>query len=321
MEDFDYRLRPAKNIERKMLAEAFSRLFLFGKPSDYQYVGFGAIWFNDFLLFHKSIGFANMISIEKEESKESRYKFNCPLDCIDMLFGDSSLVLPDLTWERKSVVWLDYTDLLTQEILDEISLVISQLPSGSFLIISINVEPSNYRIKIENGADKPEYRTKLESLTERFGREQLPDDLKETDIKEWKVADICRDIFINRIEETLNQKNGVFSEDEKFTYKPTFNFRYKDGVRMATFGGLVVQNKDLKIFDKCAFEQFDYYRSDNEGYIIKPPMLTFREIHAFEKIIHSDPLNTEGIPNVIISKIEDFRRLHRYFPAFVVTEI
>ena len=321
MEGFDYRLRPAKNIERRMLAEAFSRLFLFGNPSDYQYIGFGAIWFNDFLLFHKSHGFAKMVSIEKDEHLQSRYKFNCPLDCIEMKFGTANSILPNLSWKKKSVVWLDYVGTLNQEILDDVSLVSSQLSSGSFLIISINAEPSNYRIRIEDENGEPNYKPKLESLKETFGEGNIPNDITETDIKEWKVADICRNLFINKIDETLSQRNGVFLDENKFTYKSIFNFRYKDGVRMATFGGLIHQNKDSKVFNACAFEQFDYYRPNDEGYIIKPPLLTFREIHALEKIIHSNrQIDIDKIP-LEPSMIEEFKRLHRYFPAFVVTEI
>jgi len=48
----NYNLRPAKSVERKMLAEGMSRLSIFGKIEDYNYVGFGSTFFSDFLLLH-----------------------------------------------------------------------------------------------------------------------------------------------------------------------------------------------------------------------------------------------------------------------------
>jgi hypothetical protein len=47
----NYTLRPAKNIERKMLCEAFHKLHPFGKVQNYRYIGFGSTYFSDFILF------------------------------------------------------------------------------------------------------------------------------------------------------------------------------------------------------------------------------------------------------------------------------
>ncbi|HGB1823876.1 TPA: O-methyltransferase, partial [Salmonella enterica subsp. enterica serovar Bahrenfeld] len=60
----DYRIRPAKNIERKMIRDVLLRLSPFGIFSDYQYIGFGSKYFTDFIIMHKYLGIDDMISIE-----------------------------------------------------------------------------------------------------------------------------------------------------------------------------------------------------------------------------------------------------------------
>jgi len=48
-----YDLRPAKQIERRMFIDGLQRLALAGFDiGDYQYTGFGSIFFVDFILFH-----------------------------------------------------------------------------------------------------------------------------------------------------------------------------------------------------------------------------------------------------------------------------
>lgn len=85
----NYELRPAKNIERKMLSEAFRCLTSFGSVSSYRYVGFGSHFFSDFKLFHRSLGITQMISIEDNKEYKERFTFNIPYSCIKLRFGNS----------------------------------------------------------------------------------------------------------------------------------------------------------------------------------------------------------------------------------------
>ena len=52
----DYSLRPAKHAERRMLCDVFRRLTHFQPVETYCYVGFGSVWFSDFVLFHRALG-------------------------------------------------------------------------------------------------------------------------------------------------------------------------------------------------------------------------------------------------------------------------
>src|SRR5438309_550668 len=83
MPRIDYSIRPAKSVERKMLAEALSRLSKLERPDNYRYVGFGAIYFRDFSLFHKMLGIHDMKSIEHNRSEETRFWSNRPFRCVE----------------------------------------------------------------------------------------------------------------------------------------------------------------------------------------------------------------------------------------------
>ena len=87
-EIMNYLFRPAKNIERKMLCEALSRLSFILDLKHYQYVGFGSVYFADFTLFHKQLGIQKLISIEGEEEMEERVRFNKPYSCIEIIINE-----------------------------------------------------------------------------------------------------------------------------------------------------------------------------------------------------------------------------------------
>lgn len=69
----DYQLRPAKTVERKMMAEVFCRLSVFAPLDQYRYVGLGSVYFADFFIFHAACGFGSMISIEHTEDSRGCY--------------------------------------------------------------------------------------------------------------------------------------------------------------------------------------------------------------------------------------------------------
>ena len=52
----NYVMRPAKNIERKMMGEVLARLSAIAPLSKYRYVGLGSEFFKDFVLYHQMLG-------------------------------------------------------------------------------------------------------------------------------------------------------------------------------------------------------------------------------------------------------------------------
>src|SRR5208282_5339076 len=134
-------MRPAKSIERKMLAESFRRLHPFQRINEYRYVGFGSIYFSDFQLIHRELGIDDMISIEKDAHAKECFEFNKPYRSIKMEFGVCGQILPTLDWRKRSIIWLDYDGKLDLDSLADIGTVSATCPSGTALVVSVNAHP------------------------------------------------------------------------------------------------------------------------------------------------------------------------------------
>src|SRR5690242_16417832 len=97
----NYSLRPAKHIERRMIAESLRHVAPFAHIEAYRYMGFGGLYFSDFALFHRMLNVRDMVSVEIDTNSKERYEFNKPYDCISLEFGKSSQVLPRLKWDKR----------------------------------------------------------------------------------------------------------------------------------------------------------------------------------------------------------------------------
>lgn len=319
--EIDYRLRPAKNVERKMLAEAFGRLSKFARVDFYRYVGMGSLYFSDFVLFHRALGFREMISIEKEENLtiQERFNFNKPFNCVDIKFGSTSAILPNLSWDSKNIVWLDYDGKLNKEILADTFLVISQITSGSIFLISVNSKI--LEITDEEGNTLPP----VEALERAVGKNKIPSGTTKDDLTGWKLAEIYRQIITNEIEDALNERNQSLPSNQRIQYQQLFNFHYEDAAKMLTVGG-IFYTEDLKsAFDECAFHELDFYRPEDKSYLLgKVPILTFKEIRALNSCLPFEDNDTQykqSLPPISDEDKNKYARLYRYYPTFAETEI
>lgn len=305
-----YSLRPSKSIERKMLAEAFRRLSVFDRLSDYRYVGFGSTYFTDFSLFHKSLGITNMVSIEREAHKWERFEFNRPYRCIRLEFGESTAILPRLSWETRTILWLDYDGKLDRDMLSDVKHACANTRSGSVIVISVNAHPDSFG---------PYRRKKLE---ERLGEDKVPIDVKKGDLAGWGTAKVYRRIVVNEIDETLKERNGILGAGERLQFKQLFNFHYQDGARMLTVGGLLIAQRELDLVAKCAFEQLPFIRGDIEPYWIQVPCLTYRELRHLDRMLpHGDPTSLDCLEWLPLDDVKKYADIYRYFPLFAEIEL
>jgi hypothetical protein len=137
-----YDLRPAKQIERRMFIDALQRLALAGFDiGDYQYTGFGSIFFVDFILFHKLLGLGRLLSVEHSLKIEKRVKFNRPFKQIEISMNSITDVIPTLSPDRKHLLWLDYDDVLQKSHIADLVLAGTYLSPGSILLVTIDAEP------------------------------------------------------------------------------------------------------------------------------------------------------------------------------------
>jgi hypothetical protein len=137
-----YELRPAKQVERRMLVDAFQKLILSGFPiQDYQYTGMGSIYFIDFVLFHRLIGIKKLMSVEYSKSIAKRVDFNRPFKCVDVAIEPIGNVIPRLSKDLRHILWLDYDDTLCGSHLADIATAGTFLSVGSILLITVDTEP------------------------------------------------------------------------------------------------------------------------------------------------------------------------------------
>ena len=319
----NYSLRPAKAIERKMLCEAFQRLYPFAKIETYRYVGFGSIYFSDFYLFHNALGMDDMLSIEKDAHARKCFEFNRPYNCIRLKFGLASEVLPGLDWQAKAIVWLDYDGKLDEMVLSDVTSVCARASSGTILLVSVNAQADRAPNEVvrqeyteETGLpfDLDNYR--LRELRRRVG-EALPSDITGSDLRgRERMAEISRKLITGAIEESLVSRNGTLSAGKKFIYRQIFNFHYSDGATMLTLGGILFEVDDQEKFDACSFDKLPFIRFEEEAYTIEVPCLTLKEMRHLNARLprkkHAS-LKLSGVPS---SDIKAYAELYRYFPTF-----
>ena len=91
MPSFDvvnYSLRPNKSIQRALVFEGVRQLMENIDLANAVYIGFGSIWFNDFLTVHKDLNIQEMISIESDEIGIARANFNRPFKTLRIEEGE-----------------------------------------------------------------------------------------------------------------------------------------------------------------------------------------------------------------------------------------
>ena len=105
---FNYTLRPSKQVERKIMIEVLLNLLMAGHDiSKYTYVGFGSPYYADFIMFHKYLFMQRMVCVEWGDVTK-RMRFNKPFKCIKLKLGALSSYIPHMHPTTRYLAWLDY---------------------------------------------------------------------------------------------------------------------------------------------------------------------------------------------------------------------
>lgn len=311
----NYSLRPAKHAERRMLGDVFRRLSHFEVLEDYVYVGFGSVWFADFVLYHKMLGIRDMISIEEASGARDRFEANRPFN-IDIVFQNSNVALPALDWSRRQIVWLDYDGTLSTEMLQDARTVAVNARSGSLVAISVQC---NEAADVEDAEENPGGPNALDRFVQRFGRERVPSVTSEEDLYGWRFGRLSRNLLVNEIEAGLSARNATGAQ--RFRFHLITSINYQDDAKMTTVVGIVVEDAEAERLAACQFERLDFLHGREQPIKIEVPKLTGRELKHIERQL---PLTeggqvdlSGGIPG---KDARLFVEMYRYFPNFAVVE-
>ncbi len=311
----NYSLRPAKHAERRMLGDIFRRLSQFDPLEDYEYVGFGSVWFSDFVLYHKMLGIRDMISIERASGARERFEANRPFN-IDIIFKDSNVALPSLDWTKRKIVWLDYDGILSTDMLHDVRIVGKNARSGSVVAVSVQC---NQASEIEDADDFSGGPTAISRFVQRFGRERVGQAITESDLYGWRFGKLCRELLVAEIEEALSTRNASDGKQLKFNLISSIN--YQDDAKMTTIVGVIVEDAEQDKLVSCQFERLDFLQGRNQPINIEVPKLTGRELKHIERQLplvgNADVDLAGGIPS---KDAKLFIEMYRYFPNFAIVE-
>ena len=194
MASFDsvnYSLRPSKSIQRQLVFEGVRILQSHLDLDRLVYVGFGSIWFTDFVMAHKLLGIDDMVSIESNRIGFCRAVFNSPYATVRVREGISSNVLPTLYDDgviarRPWMIWLDYDCEFNETIRDDTRSVIENVPANSILLITFN----GNEMKYGQATDRPE------RLRELF-KGVVPDGLPKRACKDERMQETLASLATN----------------------------------------------------------------------------------------------------------------------------
>lgn len=296
-----YELRPAKQVERRMLIDAFQLLAQSGfSIRDCQYTGMGSIYFVDFTLMHRLLGINRMLSVEYSTNVRKRVEFNKPFGWVNTKIAPIGDVIPTLSKDLQHILWLDYDGLIQNSHLQDVSLAATYLTVGSLLLVTVDVEPPN-----EDGpvAWLEHFRTE--------GGEYFDSTLQKKDFAQSQLPRRNIDLIERAIQSGLAGRSGV-------QFIPIFNFVYRDGHQMLTVGGMIGTQRERRRIAGSGLAETEYYRNDlkEDPCIITVPRLTRKERQHLDAHMPCGEGWTPLEFELSAENLAAYQKIYRYCPTY-----
>lgn len=317
----NYSIRTNKNIERKLVFGALSRLSNILQIKDYRYIGFGSMWFVDFIYAHRLLDIASMWSIEDKSVERAEY--NRPYNCIEIKRGSSKSVLQEVSdseWARPIVAWLDYDSRFDPDVHADCNTLLTKAHVGSIIIVTVNANRSLYKTNTKRSYDV---------LMELFGNAVPADSEPKTipDIEIEKFPTILAQSIETRMTNIV-RTSARATDGELDKFLPLFALRHADGADMVTVGGIIAASKSLtgleEFFDKKVDDLLTggVCRTD----ILDLIPITTKEKLALDRLLPCDDdafmsnYEASGL-KLEMDQAKKYRQLYMYFPVFAETII
>jgi hypothetical protein len=248
-----YHLRQNKAIDRNLFIDLLGRIGRYRNISDYQYIGFGGPFLEDFKLLHASLRLKKMTSLEQSEEVVKRQNFNKPVSSINPLKKTSGEYLTEFDFDSPSIVWFDYTsakDLGIQ--LGEVELLVRKLNAGDVVKVTFNAasEPLG---KPTDGADLKEFR-----LAEFRNRASV---YAPAHVDSDEMANANYPSLLLRCIESA-MKRGLDTKPRCIIF-PLSAFVYADGQQMLTLSAIILEEIDhSKFLSETRLSHWPYHCKD-----------------------------------------------------------
>jgi hypothetical protein len=309
MPSFDainYSLRPSKSIQRQLVFDGAKQIQGAASLAGIAYVGFGSIWFTDFMMAHKILRVVMSISIEANDIGFARARFNAPYASVKVVHGESNAVLPGLFQDgdlagRPLMIWLDYDFALVESVVDDMRIVIEHAPENSLFLITFSALEGKY--------GKPNDRVaRLKALLGSV----VPDELSKDECKDDLLMGTLADLALARmsaIAADAARPGGFVS---------AFRLFYKDGTPMVTVGGMLPSPGVAQAIQELVASPGWPCRPAD---IISAPHLTFKEAAALQSKLPAGQRLTRDVVQALGFDLEDrqiaaFEEHYLRYPAF-----
>jgi hypothetical protein len=302
----NYSLRPSKTIQRKIVFSGVGTLQNHLHLEHMAYVGFGSIWFTDFILAHKLLGIDDMVSMEGHDIGYQRAVFNAPYATVRVEHGHSNDVLPNLYKEaflrgRPWMAWLDFDKELNESSRDDIRSLIENVPENSIVLVTFNGNDWKYGRLSERPA-------RLKTLLGSVVPDGLTRGACQDDLMQETLANLTLD-YMKSIAADLARPGG---------FVPAFRIIYKDTSPMVTVGG-VLPAKGAAAVASDVVNKVSW-----PGRPLKPitaPHLTMREAATLQAKLPCPVKLSRAVVQGLGFDLEDeqieaFETHYREYPAF-----
>lgn len=322
-----YRLRQNKSVDRELFLGLLLRLAATLKLEDYQYIGLGGPFLEDFRLVHARLGIDDLICIEKEKNVHKRQQFNRPVNRVKCVNNTLEDYLDETDIEKPVILWFDYTDpgAITDQI-ERFSQTISTVPINSIFRITLNANPSSLgtpdpgELAVEvDGFERPDENEKtihewrLDRFRERLG-DLFPSGLQPEKMT-YKNYGTCvlQALYLAVEKEILNLP------DRKIIW--ALATHYADGQPMVT--ATLIINHEENTLVKTLVEDWEYYSSPMSPLMLDMPALSTLERLTMESCDNAKEKMGFNLPKSDMGEdpFESFNKFHRVFPHFSRVEI
>jgi hypothetical protein len=309
MPSFDainYSLRANKSIQRQLVFEGVRMLQGELDLERLAYVGFGSIWFTDFVMAHKLLRIDDMVSIESHPVGYRRAVFNSPYATVKVREGASSEVLPtlyddEIIARRPWMIWMDYDYEFNESLREDIRSIIENAPINSLLLVTFNGQETRYG----HASERPE---RLRDLFGSLVPDELPKSACRGESMQQTLANFTID-FMKSVAVDVARPGG---------FVPAFRLVYRDTAPMVTAGGVLPSRGAARVTSEIVARAGWPCRPQER---IVAPHLTIRETAMLQSRLPSAERLSRDLVRELGFDLEDdhiaaFERYYRQYPAY-----
>jgi hypothetical protein len=301
-------------VERRLVFDYLTEMTELLSLRDARYIGLGSVWFVDFVFAHKVLGITDFISIEEEPYTAIRAEYNKPYACVQVMPGETAVILPDINLEEKQLLaWLDYDGSLDGSVLRDLALLAARAPANSLILTTVNAHRGSLPSNDAAGNPYPDYEARLRAVAGDLVPNPLPNHAVQTSGYPKLVAQLLFE----------RAKRSARLSGRKERAIPLFSIRYKDNAPMVTVGiALVDEDMASKLAELAPRMPFpDFLNADVQVEIDVPP-LTYKEKVALDQLMPRAALPSEEQLLELVgfklkpSQIQSYAANYKHYPTF-----